>query len=149
HETYVWSKCQHPNVMRLIGVVRFRDQLAMVSPWLENGDLKSFIRDNPGVDRCALCTQVTDGVAYLHGRGVVHGDLKAANILISHDQTVKITDFGSARLSEYSLQFHTSTKGCGVSPRWTAPEILEERTKTTIATDVYALGMVRFNLLSF
>ncbi|EUC60859.1 hypothetical protein RSOL_371740 [Rhizoctonia solani AG-3 Rhs1AP] len=43
--------------MRLIGVVRFRDQLAMVSPWLENGDLKSFIRDNPGVDRCALCTR--------------------------------------------------------------------------------------------
>lgn len=54
HELYVWSKCQHRNVMELIGVSQFRGQLAMVSPWVENGDLKRFIGCYPKVDRCAL-----------------------------------------------------------------------------------------------
>ncbi|CAE6413019.1 unnamed protein product [Rhizoctonia solani] len=50
HELYVWSKCQHPNVMELIGVSQFRGQLAMVSPWVDNGDLKWFIGRYPKHD---------------------------------------------------------------------------------------------------
>ncbi|KAG8729368.1 hypothetical protein FRC11_008919, partial [Ceratobasidium sp. 423] len=146
HELYVWSKCQHRNVLELVGVARFRNQLAIVSPWLDNGDLKCFIGHNQGVDRCAL---VAEGIGYLHGRGIVHGDLKAANILVSQDGTLKIIDFGNSALTEYhSLRFSSSAIGYGVSIRWTAPEILEEKTKSTVAGDIFALGMTILEIVT-
>jgi hypothetical protein len=52
HELYVWSKCQHPNVLGLIGVARYRNQLAMISPWMENGNLSRFLSRQPQMDRC-------------------------------------------------------------------------------------------------
>ncbi|CUA73319.1 Cyclin-dependent kinase G1 [Arabidopsis thaliana] [Rhizoctonia solani] len=148
HELYVWSQCRHQNVAELIGVARFRDQLAMVSPWLENGDLNRFISRNPQVDRYALCIQVADGVAYIHGQGVVHGDLKGANILVSACGAIKICDFGNAKVAEHSLQLHIEAKECGMSLRWTAPEILEETTETTAEADIFALGMTILEVIT-
>ncbi|CAE6473848.1 unnamed protein product [Rhizoctonia solani] len=142
HELYVWSKCKHPNVLELCGVMLFRDRIAMVSPWLNNGHLRWFLSRDPQVDRCALCVQIVDGVDYLHGQGVVHGDLKPENVLISQDRTPKLTDFGNAVLAEYTLQFTNSSTTQSMSVRWTAPEILKQETKTTQAGDIFALGMI-------
>ncbi|KAF8713839.1 Egl-10, and Pleckstrin (DEP), partial [Rhizoctonia solani] len=141
HELYVWSKCKHPNVIELLGVMLFRDQIAMVSPWLDNGHLRTFLVQNPQIDRCALCAQVADGVAYLHQQSIVHGDLKPENILISQDHTPRLTDFGNSALAEYTLQFTHSSTVQGMSLRWAAPEIIQEESKPTHASDVYALGM--------
>ncbi|KAG8745235.1 hypothetical protein FRC11_013159, partial [Ceratobasidium sp. 423] len=76
HELYVWSKCKHPNVLELSGVMIFRDRIAMVSPWVEHGHLRWFLSRDPQVDRCALCIQIADGIGYLHEQRIVHGDLK-------------------------------------------------------------------------
>ncbi|CAE6470846.1 unnamed protein product [Rhizoctonia solani] len=139
-ELYVWSKCNHPNVMGLLGVARYRNRLVMVSTWMENGDMRQFLSQYPQVDRYPLSVQIADGVAYLHGKGIVHGDIKGANILISHDQTPKITDFGNAALKEHSLRFDDANQRAAVSIRWAAPELFEGGARTTQA-DVYALGM--------
>ncbi|CAE6362746.1 unnamed protein product [Rhizoctonia solani] len=144
HELYVWSKCKHPNVIELLGVMLFRDQIAMVSPWLENGHLRAFLSHKSQVDRCDLCVQIADGVAYLHQKSIIHGDLKPENILISKDHNPKLTDFGNSALAEYTLQFTHSSTVQGMSLRWAAPEIIEEESKPTQASDVYALGMVSF-----
>ncbi|ELU45146.1 Pkinase domain-containing protein [Rhizoctonia solani AG-1 IA] len=53
HEVYVWSKCNHPNVLKLIGLAQYQGRIAMVSPWMER-------------------------VAYLHANGIIHGDIKGA-----------------------------------------------------------------------
>ncbi|GAB1524843.1 hypothetical protein RhiTH_007999 [Rhizoctonia solani] len=148
HELYVWSKCKHPNVIELLGVMLFRDQIAMVSPWLDNGHLRTFLVQNPQIDRCALCAQVADGVAYLHQQSIVHGDLKPENILISQDHTPRLTDFGNSALAEYTLQFTHSSTVQGMSLRWAAPEIIQEESKPTHASDVYALGMIVFEVIS-
>ncbi|CAE6440391.1 unnamed protein product [Rhizoctonia solani] len=164
HELYVWSKCKHPNVIELLGVMLFRDQIAMVSPWLENGHLRYFLSHMSQVDRCALCVQIADGVAYLHQQSIVSslrsrrpetserlGDrstctkyqpvLSQENILISKDHNPKLTDFGNSALAEYTLQFTHSSTVQGMSLRWAAPEIIQEESKPTQASDVYALGM--------
>ncbi|CAE6540798.1 unnamed protein product [Rhizoctonia solani] len=141
HELYVWSKCKHPNIIELLGVMLFRDQIAMVSPWLENGHLRWFLSRNSQVDRCALCVQISDGIDYLHNKSIIHGDLKPENILVSKEHAPKLTDFGNSALGEYTLQFTHSSTTPSMSLRWAAPEIIQEETKATQASDVYALGM--------
>ncbi|CAE7114097.1 unnamed protein product [Rhizoctonia solani] len=148
HELYVWSKCRHPCILELFGVAIFRDQIAMVSPWVENGHLRWFLSQNPQANRCELCIRIADGVDYLHKNGTVHGDLKPENILVGKDHTPKLTDFGNAVLSEYTLKFTHSDTSSSMTMRWTAPEILSEETKTTQAGDVYALGMVIFETIT-
>ncbi|CAE6471531.1 unnamed protein product, partial [Rhizoctonia solani] len=142
HELYVWSKCRHPNILELSGVMIFRGRIAMVSPWAENGHLRWFLAQGIQVDRCALCVQIIDGVDYLHAQGIVHGDLKPENILISEDHAPKLTDFGNAALAEYTLHFTNTSAAQSISARWTAPEILKQESKTTQAGDIFALGMV-------
>ncbi|KAH7340929.1 kinase-like domain-containing protein [Rhizoctonia solani] len=107
-ELHTWSKCQHPNVLGLLGFVEFRGQIGMVSKWLENGN----------------CYRISDGLAYLHDIEIIHGDLKGANVLIDGNGTPMLADFGNR-----------------ISPRWTAPEILDGSTSYSYAADVYALGM--------
>ncbi|KAF8599207.1 kinase-like protein [Ceratobasidium sp. AG-I] len=71
----------------------------------------------------------------------VHGDLKGQNVLISGDGTPMLTDFGNAVLQESTLQFTTTTTKANISPRWTAPELMEGVGMHSFAADVYALGM--------
>ncbi|CAE7202790.1 unnamed protein product [Rhizoctonia solani] len=148
-ELYIWSKCKHPNVLELIGVTQHRNLIAMVSPWMDNGDLSRFLHKHPETDRYNLCTQIADGVAYLHQENVVHGDLKGANILVSKDHTPKITDFGTSSRNEYTLKFTETTKSPTMSLRWTAPELIAETTnKNSFETDVFSLGMTMLEVVT-
>ncbi|CCO35893.1 putative serine/threonine-protein kinase DDB_G0275165 [Rhizoctonia solani AG-1 IB] len=144
HELYVWSKCNHANVLDLIGVAQYGGQILMVSPWIQTGNLLWFISHNKEVNRCSLGTQIASGVAYLHKREIVHGDIKGANVLVTADHTIKLADFGSATLRDYTLQFTATTSGGGMSIRWTAPEVIKADSKATAQADVYALGMTIF-----
>ncbi|KAF8595206.1 kinase-like protein, partial [Ceratobasidium sp. AG-I] len=95
-ELYHWSKLKHQNVLELLGVALFQGQLSMVSPWMANGTLQEYIAKNRHVDRWGLSLQVAAGLTYIHQQGMVHGDLKAMNILVSDDGIAKIADFGSS-----------------------------------------------------
>ncbi|KAH7318028.1 kinase-like domain-containing protein [Rhizoctonia solani] len=148
HELYVWSKCKHPNILELSGVTLFYGRVAMVSPWVDNGHLRWFLEHNPQANRCTLCANIADGVDYLHKRGIIHGDLKPENILIAKDHTPKLTDFGNAALSEYTLQFSQSNATQNMTLRWAAPEIVKGITRSTPEGDIYALGMVIFETIS-
>ncbi|GAB1517072.1 hypothetical protein RhiTH_000115 [Rhizoctonia solani] len=143
-----------------MGVTQHRGHLAMVSPWMENGDLTRFLVEHPYIDRYNLCAQIADGVAYLHQENVVHGDIKGvntfvnfvwsiftlfeyqANILVSKDLTPKITDFGTASRIDCTLKFTETSCSQTVSIRWTAPEVMAETIdKSTPEADVFSLGM--------
>ncbi|QRV80226.1 Tyrosine kinase family catalytic domain protein [Ceratobasidium sp. AG-Ba] len=125
----------------------------MVSPWMEHGNLVEYIREYPGVDRYELCAQVTRGVSYLHMIQLVHGDLKACNLLVSSEGTVKISDFDRSILSGCSLGFTEATNTGGGTLRWMAPELLlyqEDDTvpSKTTESDVYALGMTMLEIIT-
>ncbi|KAG8777306.1 hypothetical protein FRC12_000440 [Ceratobasidium sp. 428] len=156
-ELHVWSRFEHENVLELLGLVQFQDRVAMVSPWMDNGTLLQYISRNPTEDRYQLCVGISEGVAYLHQNGLVHGDIKSvrpsilacevqvetssqANILISSEGVAKISDFGCSVLKTSTLCF-TTTSVLKLSIRWAAPEILDGPVLRSREADVYALGM--------
>ncbi|KAF8606250.1 kinase-like protein [Ceratobasidium sp. AG-I] len=148
-ELSVWSKCRHANVIELLGVAQFRDQIATVSPWMENGSLTDYLARNRSVDRCRLCVEVAEGLNYLHEIGMVHGDVKAANVLVSDHGTAKLADFGDTILQEYTLEFTQTTKRNKTSLRWTAPELIsEDSSGISKESDVYALGMTILEIIT-
>ncbi|KAG8735275.1 hypothetical protein FRC10_010805, partial [Ceratobasidium sp. 414] len=53
-ELYTWSRCDHPNVLPLLGLAEFQGQIRMVSLWLENGSLPHFLDAHPDIDRCSM-----------------------------------------------------------------------------------------------
>ncbi|KAG9097248.1 hypothetical protein FS749_006714 [Ceratobasidium sp. UAMH 11750] len=145
-EIHAWAKCDHENVLEVLGLAQHRGKLAVVSPWMENGNLRQYLTKNPDVDRLGLCCQITKGLAYLHKQSMVHGDLKGTNVLISEAGVAKLADFGNTRLGEQTLQLTTRTS-TPYSLRWAAPEILENSPCSMLA-DIYALGMTIYETVT-
>ncbi|KAG8704643.1 hypothetical protein FRC08_002118 [Ceratobasidium sp. 394] len=140
-ELYAWSKCQHICVAELLGVALFRNQLAMISRWTGRGTLPQYITNNPRVNRIRLCHQIVTGLDYLHRIGVVHGDIKGANVLISEGGHAQLTDFGSSIFKSSTMVFTGESFKPSFSLRWAAPELLDETVKSSKEADIYALGM--------
>ncbi|KEP44923.1 tyrosine kinase family catalytic domain protein [Rhizoctonia solani 123E] len=150
-ELFLWSKMEHPNVHRLQGVIMFRDQyLGMVSEWMDNGNLHEYLRKNPGADRYQLCIHIAAGLEYMHTRSTVHGDLKAANVLVSSEGVARLSDFDFSIMSEVSsLVFSESSNSRTGTLRWLAPELLLEEVRSrTTQSDVYALGMTMLEIFT-
>ncbi|KAG8782681.1 hypothetical protein FRC12_020570 [Ceratobasidium sp. 428] len=146
-ELFTWSRLRHANVLELRGLAKFRDCLAMVSPWMEYGNVVALVNRQPDIDRFSLCKQLVNAVAYLHEIGVVHGDLKGDNVLVSSDGVVKLTDFGLSIVHEINLQLSESDPGGGTL-RWMAPELLMDVGIRCKETDIYALGMTLLEVVT-
>ncbi|CUA78464.1 putative WD repeat-containing protein alr3466 [Nostoc sp, PCC 7120] [Rhizoctonia solani] len=143
-ELFLWSKMDHPNVHRLLGVIMFRGQyLGMVSEWMHNGNLHEYLRKQPSADRYQLCIHVALGLDYMHRHSMIHGDLKAINVLVSADGTAKLSDFDFSIMSEVGgLVFSETSNSRLGSLRWAAPELLLAAIpQRSTQCDVYALGM--------
>ncbi|QRW16281.1 Tyrosine kinase domain-containing protein [Rhizoctonia solani] len=110
--------------------------------------------DNIAADgpKSLKCLQVAKGVAHLHDRNMVHGDLKAPNILVSEDQNIKLADFDHAILPDCTLAFSETTNLGGGTLRWMAPELVipddEAPCQRNKKTDVYSLGMTCLEIIT-
>lgn len=88
--------------------------------------------------------QVLEGLDYLHHNGIVHCNLKAANILITQSGEVKLSDFG---ISLYLRAIEHVDKGVSCMPNWAAPEVIELRPVST-KSDIWSLGCTVIELLT-
>ncbi|KAG8728778.1 hypothetical protein FRC11_010226, partial [Ceratobasidium sp. 423] len=141
-EIHYWSKLKHENVHQLMGLILFKNQsLGMVSEWMDNGNLHEYLRKNPDANRYQLSVEVASGLAYIHTHKMVHGDIKALNVLVSSGGVAKLTDFGLSTMSESSIVFSATTTSQAGSIRWAAPELLLEQSSKSRKSDIYALGM--------
>ncbi|KAF8601245.1 kinase-like protein [Ceratobasidium sp. AG-I] len=146
-ELDTWSKLRHENVLEFHGLCKFKNCLAMVSPWMGCGNVVSVVNQLPDTNRLGLVMQLSKAVAYLHKIGVVHGDLKGDNVLVSSDGVIKLTDFGLAIMNESNLLLSDTDPGGGTM-RWMAPELLTGSGVRGIETDVYALGMTILEIIT-
>ncbi|KAG6908710.1 hypothetical protein DXG01_003643 [Tephrocybe rancida] len=156
HETLIWRQLRHPNVLPFLCLHHVNNnemRLGLVSPWMQNGNVKEFLLHTQDVDRVFLTTDVAEGLKYLHTMqpSVVHGDLKAVNILISDSRRARLADFGLSTASDsQALKLSSFSFGLnGGTPRWMAPELLDGRQAiTNTQTDVYAFACVCYEIFS-
>jgi eukaryotic-like serine/threonine-protein kinase len=99
----------------------------------------------PPLEARAVGEQLCRALASAHSQGVMHCDVKPANVLLTAAGAVKVGDFGVARLAEGTSQAHTAT--VAGTPRYMSPEQARGR-RTTSATDVYSAGVVLYEMLA-
>ncbi|EJU01860.1 kinase-like protein [Dacryopinax primogenitus] len=156
-EISIWSTLDHPNVLPFLGLsIQPGWRIpCLVSPWLTHGNVMKYLELHDDADRAELIDGVADGLKYLHEKGVVHGDVKGANILVASDGHPVLADFGLSVMEEQNSQGQTTTQTFAGSMRWMAPERLAPdqfgmgaRTSRTFASDIYSFGMTIYEIYS-
>ena len=159
YEREILARLEHPNIARLHdGGVTADERPYFAMEYVEGGQPLDAYCDEHKLSlraRLELFATVCDAVRYAHRNLVVHRDLKPGNILVSRDETgqpqVKLLDFGIAKLLEEDAALHTMQMTEAGARRMTlnyaAPEQITGEATTT-ATDVYALGVILYKLLT-
>ncbi|KXN92073.1 Serine/threonine-protein kinase sepA [Leucoagaricus sp. SymC.cos] len=111
---------------------------------MHNGNLSKYLKDFPGSPRIALIHDIVSGLEYLHNQNIVHGDLKAKNVLVSNQGRAILADFGISHVHKTDL---TSTKDNSGTYNWMAPEILSSP-KPTPESDIWSLGCTCYEALT-
>jgi len=150
-ERRILARLQHPNIAGLLdGGITDDGRPYFVMEYVDGVPVNEYCDARKlGIpERLALFRRVCDAVHYAHQRLIVHRDLKPSNILVTGDGEVKLLDFGIAKLLDEDLDAELTRTGVHVfTPAYAAPEQLLRETITT-ETDVYALGIVLYELLS-
>ena len=146
-ESAIVCSLNHPNIIKFYGVVPERGWIVM--EFCERGSLED-LHKHVGAGRLFRSTdilrivhEIACGVAYLHSPdiSIIHGDLKAANVLLREDKSVCLTDFGMSearnRTKEMTMKLNQQS---AFTVQWTAPELLKGGRKSK-ESDVYALGV--------
>ncbi|KAF8504158.1 kinase-like domain-containing protein [Gautieria morchelliformis] len=146
-EVAIWRVLDHANISPLIGVCSnwHGDSPAIVSPWYDRGTASQYLQRHPHADLLAIIKGMADGLAYMHGKGLVHGDLKSANLMIDEHGHARLIDFGLAHFVNTHVDVDLPE---GFSIRWCAPELFQPGAVSTPASDVYAFASTVLELLS-
>ncbi|MFE4452803.1 tetratricopeptide repeat protein [Streptomyces sp. NPDC056796] len=151
-EARVAAALQHRGVTVVHDFGESDGVLYLVMELLEGRNLSQLLEDNarhplPVGDVVDIAEQVADALGYTHQQGIVHRDLKPANIMRLHDGTVKICDFGIARLG-HDIGFTSRLTGTGVAmgtPHYMSPEQISGE-EVDHRSDLYSLGCVLYEI---
>lgn len=139
----------HKNIVKYLGSLKTKTHLHIILEYVENGSLANIIKPNkfgpfPESLVVVYIAQVLEGLVYLHEQGVIHRDIKGANILTTKEGLVKLADFGVAtKLTEADVNTH-SVVG---TPYWMAPEVIE-MSGVCAASDIWSVGCTVIELLT-
>jgi tRNA A-37 threonylcarbamoyl transferase component Bud32 len=142
-EARLAAAIRHPGAVAIYDVDEAAHALAM--EWIAGGTLRTRLRENtsglPAAELLSTARGLLGTLAYLHGRGIVHGDLKPSNLLLRAPGQVVIADFGAAEL----IGATPTAADAGGTPLYLAPEQFRGAPSSP-ATDLYAAGAVLFEM---
>jgi serine/threonine-protein kinase len=147
-EAKALARLTHPNIVQVYDLVEDGSRLWMALELIEGGDVSSAIGERgrlPASEVARIGIQMAAGLGYAHGKGVIHRDVKPANVLVTADGLAKLADFGIARL--IGSAGHTAPGQVYGSPHYLSPEqasggAADER------SDVYSMGAALFEMLT-
>uniref|UniRef100_A0A8C2XEL0 Tyrosine-protein kinase n=1 Tax=Cyclopterus lumpus TaxID=8103 RepID=A0A8C2XEL0_CYCLU len=143
-EAKIMMKLRHENLVQLYGVCTKQRPIYIVTEFLSNGCLLTYLREGltqhpTAVQLLEMCKDVSEGMAYLESQQYIHRDLAARNCLVDGNGSIKVTDFG---LSRYVLDDeYTSSAGSKFPVRWSPPEVLLY-CKFSSKSDIWAYGVL-------
>ncbi|KAI0003232.1 hypothetical protein BJV74DRAFT_881694 [Russula compacta] len=152
----IWRTIRHPNILQLLGIAYIGDFVYSVSPYMEFGNVKQYLKDYPEANRVLLLSEIASGTSLAayrisayepdHPRRFTGGESPFSNVLVSGDGHACLGDFGSARIEEVPVT-EAITYG---SLRWLAPELVADSryVPTTRATDVWSFGMLSMEIFT-
>ncbi|TFY55730.1 hypothetical protein EVJ58_g8066 [Rhodofomes roseus] len=153
-EAVLWRRLSHPNITPFIGIDEKNFPFSAVCKWMPNGNIAAYLKDSPGANRPELLVDIAQGLEYLHSRGVLHGDIKGANILIDERLHACLADFGLSAVTydPNTVNAISTSSSVNGSIRWMAPELLNpeeaglEHARPSAESDIYSLAMVMWEV---
>ncbi|KNE68301.1 TKL/TKL-CCIN protein kinase [Allomyces macrogynus ATCC 38327] len=147
-EAKLWCKLRHPHVLPLLGVSLTSDSPFFVMPLMENGNLAVYAKERPH-HHLRLLHETAQGMAYLHSKSIVHGDLQASHVLVDHGGHAQVCDFGLAQVLPTAadrIGTYQPGKSRG-NVRWIAPERYKHG-PYQFEPDVFAFAMVMYEVVA-
>ncbi|OCF33272.1 STE/STE11/CDC15 protein kinase [Kwoniella heveanensis BCC8398] len=148
-EVELLKRLSHPSIVKYEGMSRDEEYLNIVLEFVENGSLgqtlKAFGNFNEKLVS-SYVAKILEGLDYLHSQGVVHCDLKAANILSTKNGNVKLSDFGVSLNMKAKGATKRVSEVAG-TPNWMAPEVIS-LAGASFASDIWSLGCTIIELLT-
>ncbi|MFH4973788.1 hypothetical protein AB6A40_000497 [Gnathostoma spinigerum] len=147
-EILMIKDCRHPNIIAYHGSYLRRDRLWIVMEYCSGGSLQDIYHMTGPLSELQIafvCRETLKGLHYLHSNGMIHRDIKGANILLTQSGDVKLADFGIAAQITATIGKRKSFIG---TPYWMAPEVacVERRGGYGVQCDVWAVGITAIEL---
>jgi len=154
----------HPGIVRLYYTFQDERSLYFVLDLATGGELLGVLKKTGTFDKeCSryYAAQILDSIAYMHSRGIIHRDLKPENVLLDRDMHTKITDFGTAKILNLSLDNKTEESSGNVmdgadidratsfvgTAEYVSPELLTDKNACK-ASDLWAFGCILYQLMA-
>jgi len=150
-EAKALARLNHPNIVAIYDFGQSGDYFYFLMEYVDGANLRQLERSRrlSPEEAFAIVPRICEALQYAHDAGIVHRDVKPENILIAKSGRVKIADFGIAKIvgknEDYSL---TGTRHALGTPNYMAPEQMDTPTKVDHRADIYALGVVFYEMLT-
>ncbi|HLF02932.1 MAG TPA: serine/threonine-protein kinase, partial [Anaerolineales bacterium] len=146
-EARIIARLEHPNIIPIYDFAREGGLTYLTMRYVQAGTAKEILHQGPLSlpDAARILNDIAGALDYAHARGVIHRDVKPANILVDKEGHAYLTDFGIAKLTEATTEL-TGTASVG-TPAYMAPEQTLNK-PITAQSDVYSLGITLFEMLT-
>ncbi|KZT53905.1 kinase-like protein [Calocera cornea HHB12733] len=156
-----WIRLKHPNILPFLGTayisIETVPSICFVVPWMENGNVMTWIKTHRDVEKLALLQGVAQGLLYLHSQQppIIHGELRGSNVLIDSSGQPRLCDFGIEQFRDRTGHSEPVVTGPERYSSW-APERLNptrfgletDEAAITPSSDVYSFGMTAYEILA-
>lgn len=149
-EAKTQANLNHPNITKVIDFVSNEQGLFIILEFVEGEPLNDFLFKSKGLlpekEANHYMAKILDAVGYAHSKGIVHRDLKSANIMVTPNKDIKIMDFGIAKMANETLSLTKTGSRLG-SPLYMSPEQVTNG-QVDFRSDIYSLGVVYHEMLT-